>query len=419
MAGGPADAMTKTFLFDLDMTLVDTSALATLRKTQQWHLVAANMHLVRAFRALPGGVAPHEMPAALSMAGHRVGIVTSSPRPYAEEITRLFRIPYDVLVCYEDTADHKPDPAPLLKALSRLGVAAGADVHYVGDDVGDVEASYHAGIVSVGVGWSPTSPFEFSSAAPDIFVGRPSTLLRTDRLGSLPYVGESLAAGRPYYGHWGSILRCDDGPGVYALGRYFTTSDPRHAGSRLSEAVLRLKEDDGPAEALGRALGKAVDRLDWTPDIVVPVPPKPSQARNRFAALLGVAAPHKPDEVAVERDGLRCTREVEGYKALGPLERREAVKGAFESEFTWGRAKILLVDDVYTTGGTTAACAEALLGDGASEVRIMALAKDQRTFARKVCPACGRTMRVRISGVGVKFWGCSGYPDACRNTEDL
>ncbi|MEG9526272.1 MAG: hypothetical protein MIL41_10975, partial [Hyphomicrobiales bacterium] len=98
--------MTKTFLFDLDMTLVDTSALATLRKTQQWHLVAANMHLVRAFRALPGGVAPHEMPAALSMAGHRVGIVTSSPRPYAEEITRLFRIPYDVLVCYEDTADH-------------------------------------------------------------------------------------------------------------------------------------------------------------------------------------------------------------------------------------------------------------------------------------------------------------------------
>ena len=89
MAGGPADAMTKTFLFDLDMTLVDTSALATLRKTQQWHLVAANMHLVRAFRALPGGVAPHEMPAALSMAGHRVGIVTSSPRPYAEEITRL------------------------------------------------------------------------------------------------------------------------------------------------------------------------------------------------------------------------------------------------------------------------------------------------------------------------------------------
>jgi hypothetical protein len=38
-------------------------------------LLGVNMHLVRAFRALPGGVAPHEMPAALSMAGHRVGIV--------------------------------------------------------------------------------------------------------------------------------------------------------------------------------------------------------------------------------------------------------------------------------------------------------------------------------------------------------
>ena len=194
---------------------------------------------------------------------------------------------------------------------------------------------------------------------------------------------------------------------------------PTHAQSRLTEAVLRLKNDDAPAAMLGRALGEAVRLLEWTPDYVVPVPPKPSQSRNRFGLLLSEASKHLPGDLEVSLDGLRCVREVEGYKALGPLDRREAIKGAFASGYSWGSAKVLLVDDVYTTGGTTGECVTALKSHGAGEVRCLALTKDQRTFTRKECPACGRPMRVRTSGLGVKFWGCSGYPDRCTNTEDL
>ncbi len=113
--------MTKTFLFDLDMTLVDTSALASLRKTQQWESVRQNIQLVRAF-ATSGSVSPHALPAALSEAGYRVGIVTSSPRWYAQQVVEMARIKHDVLIAYDDTESHKPDPEPIFLALNRLGV---------------------------------------------------------------------------------------------------------------------------------------------------------------------------------------------------------------------------------------------------------------------------------------------------------
>src|SRR3546814_1929921 len=96
------------------------------------------MHLVRPV-TIQGGVAPHELPARLKAAGHIVGVVTSSPEPYANQIINQFKIVADTVVTYGDTTEHKPNPAPLLKALEKLGIAPGPNVFYIGDDVGDVE----------------------------------------------------------------------------------------------------------------------------------------------------------------------------------------------------------------------------------------------------------------------------------------
>lgn len=284
----------------------------------------------------------------------------------------------------------------------------------------DVEAAYHAGLASVAVKWGPTSIFELGSAAPDIFISKPSTLLRTDRLGGRAYIGEALTSSWAFYDHWGSVLHCDDDPTVYALGRYFTASDPRHAASALSAAVLSLKNDDTKAPVLGEAVGRAIDGLDWVPDYVIPVPMKPSQDRNRFERVLNTASEFFDSDIEVALDGLRCVKEVENYKQMNPLERAEAIAGAFASDYKWNGSKLLLVDDVYTTGGTTNECVRALKANGAGEIRVMALAKDQRTFAHKNCSVCGRSMRVRTnSSNNVKFWGCSGYPDHCQNTESF
>jgi pyrophosphatase PpaX len=56
------------------------------------------------------------------------------------------------VVGFEDTAAHKPDPAPLLEGAWRVGVAPGRCV-YVGDALVDVLAAGAAGMTSIAVTW--------------------------------------------------------------------------------------------------------------------------------------------------------------------------------------------------------------------------------------------------------------------------
>ena len=62
---------------------------------------------------------------------------------------------------------------------------------------------------------------------------------------------------------------------------------------------------------------------------------------------------------------------------LGRADRKKNVAGAFEvcKQAAIEGTHILLVDDVYTTGSTMQACAEALLAAGAKEVRGWSLAR--------------------------------------------
>lgn len=95
--------------------------------------------------------------------------MTSSPKWYAEEIIKRFGIEHDALVSYGDTTNHKPDPEPLNAALAILEEKAQKEIYYVGDDVADTEAAYHAGITSLGVSWGLSTFSAVASAAPDLF----------------------------------------------------------------------------------------------------------------------------------------------------------------------------------------------------------------------------------------------------------
>ncbi|WP_392691593.1 hypothetical protein [Bradyrhizobium sp. RDI18] len=69
---------------------------------------------------------------------------------------------------------------------------------------------------------------------------------------------------------------------------------------------------------------------------------KPSQQRNRFEQLLNEATNHFDEDIELELKGLRCVKEIEGYKQMNPLERSEAIKGAFHSNFKWNGNKFCL-----------------------------------------------------------------------------
>jgi ComF family protein len=154
-----------------------------------------------------------------------------------------------------------------------------------------------------------------------------------------------------------------------------------------------LYDEDGPAAwAIKRfKYGRRMDMLPvlqtWlrTPacreltaaaDLLVPVPLHVRRLKERGfnqALLLARAFPEKP----LAREALLRVRHTVPQSGLNPKERRENVKKAFavpRPEDVEGK-RIVLIDDVYTTGATVKECAKVLLRSGAQAVQVLTVAR--------------------------------------------
>ena len=109
--------------------------------------------------------------------GHRLGIVTAKRRVTVE--LAFAKLPlehlFEVVVGGDETARHKPDPAPLLLALERLGASA-EDAVYVGDSPFDMQAARAAGVYAIGVSWGRIHTADKLLEA-DVVIDRPEELL--------------------------------------------------------------------------------------------------------------------------------------------------------------------------------------------------------------------------------------------------
>jgi competence protein ComFC len=110
-------------------------------------------------------------------------------------------------------------------------------------------------------------------------------------------------------------------------------------------------------------------------DAVVPVPLHRSRLRKRGfnqAELLarGVA---KGINAPVS-DTLQVVRKTRDQVELSAAERRANVEGAYSAR-GGVRGRVLLIDDVFTTGATVSACAETILRAGAEEVHALSLCR--------------------------------------------
>jgi pyrophosphatase PpaX len=115
--------------------------------------------------------------ATLKNEGRRLGIVTAKRRLTVDLAFAQLPIEhfFDVVVGGDETDHHKPDPAPLLLALERLGAAA-EDAAYVGDSPFDMQAAKAAGLYAIGVSWGRIHGRDALGDA-DVIVDRAEELL--------------------------------------------------------------------------------------------------------------------------------------------------------------------------------------------------------------------------------------------------
>ncbi|MCP4681941.1 MAG: ComF family protein [Desulfobacterales bacterium] len=167
---------------------------------------------------------------------------------------------------------------------------------------------------------------------------------------------------------------------------YETLRAPYYYEGAIMEAIHRFKygEIRYLADYLGPLLAEFAENRVNRPDsfLIIPVPLHPKRLRERGFNQSLLLARHVSGQLKTELDflSLRRVRYTQPQTTLAKDARRKNVKGAFQLKdpgLVKGR-KVLLVDDVATTGNTLNECTRVLERAGCKKVFCLALARTGR-----------------------------------------
>ena len=123
----------RKIIFDLDLTLVDTTIVEQARHDRNWQLAYSLIPKCKLYEGM------EEVLAIIRNNNINTCIVSTSPRTYVEKVVDYFNLPIQHIVAYHDAKPIKPHQAPMLKALEHLGCSAAAAISF-GDRVIDILA---------------------------------------------------------------------------------------------------------------------------------------------------------------------------------------------------------------------------------------------------------------------------------------
>lgn len=114
-------------------------------------------------------------------------------------------------------------------------------------------------------------------------------------------------------------------------------------------------------------------------DLIVPVPISRERLKERGFNQMERVGQHlaRLSGIPMEDRILKRIRETKAQRALSPMERKNNMKNAFSIDSTKAIClqgkKILLIDDIYTTGATASECCRVMAEAGAEEIYFLAV----------------------------------------------
>lgn len=274
-------------------------------------------------------------------------------------------------------------------------------------------------------GYARFTDRDYLGYLPDLLIRTPEELIEALAHGRGSYIAEEIAR------HWHHNVkalyvchRLEDGLPVIIGGRYFSTEDPRSWAHPLSRRILNFKNktDDLPIiEQAFRVLVRGVMDRDGDVESIAAIPPRPG-TRDRFQPIVEKLS----NEFGLENlsPSLSVVGDLPSQKTVSSVSERHAnVAGSFAATRDMSRRRIMLLDDVITSGATIKQCAQAMYDRGAASVVGILLAVNQfrnewrcKSWNPLLCPSCGRKMHIRFSTKDGRSWarhdpffGCSGY----------
>ncbi|PYE52006.1 HAD hydrolase-like protein [Deinococcus yavapaiensis] len=409
-------------MFDLDHTLVFTDALQTHRDDPQCdyngpafrealqfaHCDYQLRLFLEALSALPAEHRP------------RLAIVTRAKHAYAQAVLQQFlpKVTFDALRCFEDARDgggvYKPHPRLVLELMATFDVAAHETV-VVGDDLGDVEMAYRAGVTSILANFywqrrDTQSPkknefFYALDAVPDAVVDTAKEL--RDALcrpaERLPFVeafeqgvSPRVALRKPTHVKL-TVFGLVHAPGlvVHVLGRYFAgprhehdaTVTPRRATHGTTRNILAKEHgDDRVPDTWVDACSLLLPRVLSlrTPTVITIIPSKRGRARRMECLLVRLSERFPASSWVFDAQVFEFMEGAASQKHLPHApERHENIEQHLklhETHVVQPRYRYIVLDDVLTTGATLLGARHVLVGAGvrASNVQGVVIARNVR-----------------------------------------
>ena len=194
---------------------------------------------------------------------------------------------------------------------------------------------------------------------------------------------------RPYCPRLGIPFVYDPGPDMLSMEAIANPPAYRRARAavRYDEVAkvlvhaLKYQDRTDLAPTMGRWMARAGRDLLEEADVLIPVPLHWrrgwSRRYNQSGALARIIAHHAG--VPVAADALRRVRPTQQQVGLSRTDRARNVQGAFKvasdrTAHVQGR-RVILIDDVLTSGATVDACARALLRARAAQVDVLVFAR--------------------------------------------